>query len=112
MPATFRLTMVQANPTVGALDANAALALSAWGQGKAAGADLKAGAAAASKVKGFLTEVADGVIGAVVYDYDAQGRNIGRRLAGVSTSGAQLGSHDVTKLITEDEPYPGVSRFN
>ncbi len=75
-------------------------------------ADLKASAAVASKVKGFLTEVADGVIGAVVYDYDAQGRNIGRRLAGVSTSGAQLGSHDVTKLITEDEPYPGVSRFN
>ena len=42
MPATFRLTMVQANPTVGALDANAALALSAWGMGKAAGADLVA----------------------------------------------------------------------
>ncbi len=42
MPATFRLTMVQANPTVGALDANAALALSAWAEGKAAGADLVA----------------------------------------------------------------------
>ena len=42
MPATFRLTMVQANPTVGDLSANAALALSAWHQGKAAGADLVA----------------------------------------------------------------------
>ena len=42
MPATFRLTMVQANPTVGALDANAAIALEAWSQGKAAGSDLVA----------------------------------------------------------------------
>ena len=42
MPVTFRLTMVQANPTVGALDANAAMALSAWAVGKAAGADLVA----------------------------------------------------------------------
>ncbi len=42
MPATFRLTMVQANPTVGALDANAALALAAWHEGKAAGSDLVA----------------------------------------------------------------------
>lgn len=75
-------------------------------------ADLKAGGAAASRVKGFLTEIADGVIGAVVYDYDAQGRNIGRRLAGVSTSGTQVGSHDVTNLITGDDPYPGVNRFN
>ena len=42
MPATFRLTLVQANPTVGALEANAALALAAWQEGKAAGADLVA----------------------------------------------------------------------
>lgn len=42
MPATFRLTMVQANPSVGDLKANAALALSAWEKGKAAGADLVA----------------------------------------------------------------------
>lgn len=75
-------------------------------------ADLKASAASRSEVRGFLSEVADGTIGAIVYDYDANGRNIGRRLAGVSASGAQVGSHDVTKLIDENEPYPGVNRFN
>jgi hypothetical protein len=74
--------------------------------------DLKASAASRSEVRGFLTEVADGVIGAVLYDYDATGRNIGRRMAGVATTGAQVGSHDVTNLIGENEPYPGVSRFN
>jgi NAD+ synthase len=42
MPATFRLTLVQANPTVGALEANAALAADAWAKGRAAGADLVA----------------------------------------------------------------------
>jgi NAD+ synthase len=42
MPATFRLTLVQANPTVGALEANAALALDAWKTGKSAGADMVA----------------------------------------------------------------------
>lgn len=42
MQATFRLTLVQANPTVGALEANAALAREAWQKGKAAGADLVA----------------------------------------------------------------------
>lgn len=42
MQATFRLTLVQANPTVGALEANAALALEAWKTGKAAGADMVA----------------------------------------------------------------------
>ncbi len=75
-------------------------------------ADLQARAAATSKVKGFLTEVADGVIGAVVCDPDAQGRNIGRRLMGVSVSGTQLGSHDVTNLISGDDPNPALSRFD
>jgi len=75
-------------------------------------ADLKAAAATRSEVRGFLTEVADGTIGAVVYDFDAKGRNIGRRLAGVSSAGVQLGSHDITPLIGENEPYPGVNRFN
>jgi NAD+ synthase len=42
MQATFRLTLVQANPTVGALEANAALALDAWKTGKSAGADMVA----------------------------------------------------------------------
>ncbi|MEM9249504.1 MAG: NAD+ synthase [Pseudomonadota bacterium] len=36
----FRLTLAQLNPTVGALGANAALALDAWTQAKAAGADM------------------------------------------------------------------------
>ena len=40
MPATFRLTLVQANPTVGDLGYNAGLAQAAWAEGKAAGADL------------------------------------------------------------------------
>lgn len=38
----FRLFLVQDNPTVGALDANAAIARDAWAQGHAAGADLVA----------------------------------------------------------------------
>lgn len=42
MPATFRLTLVQANPAVGDLVGNAALAKQAWAAGKAAGADLVA----------------------------------------------------------------------
>jgi NAD+ synthase len=42
MATTFRLTLAQINPTVGALGANAALARAAWEQGKAAGADLVA----------------------------------------------------------------------
>ncbi|MES2968987.1 MAG: NAD+ synthase [Pseudomonadota bacterium] len=42
MADTFRLTLAQLNPTVGALDANAALARDAWAQAKAAGADMLA----------------------------------------------------------------------
>jgi NAD+ synthase len=38
----FRLTLAQLNPTVGALEANAALARKAWEAGKAAGADMVA----------------------------------------------------------------------
>jgi hypothetical protein len=75
-------------------------------------ADLKTSGAASSQIKGFLTEVADGTLGAIVHDFDAAGRNIGRRLAGVSTTGSQVGSHDVSRLIGESEPYPGVNRFN
>ncbi len=75
-------------------------------------ADLKASAVASSQVRGFLTEVADDVIGAVVFDYDTGGRNVGRRLAGVAANGTTSGSHDLTHLMPEDEPYPGVNRFN
>ena len=40
MTATFRLTLAQLNPTVGAIEANAEKARRAWEAGKAAGADL------------------------------------------------------------------------
>ena len=42
MADTFRLTLAQLNPSVGAIDANAALALDAWQQGRAAGAQMVA----------------------------------------------------------------------
>ena len=42
MAQTFRLTLAQLNPTVGALAGNADLALQAWQQGKAAGAQMVA----------------------------------------------------------------------
>ena len=42
MADTFRLTLAQLNPTLGAIDANAALALDAWQQGRAAGAQMVA----------------------------------------------------------------------
>jgi len=42
MADAFRLTLAQLNPAVGAIAANAALALQAWAQGRAAGADMVA----------------------------------------------------------------------
>jgi len=42
MPATFRLTLAQLNPTVGALAANADKARAAWAEARAAGADMLA----------------------------------------------------------------------
>ncbi|MFM7654407.1 MAG: NAD+ synthase, partial [Paracoccaceae bacterium] len=42
MSQTFRLTLAQLNPTVGAIEANVALAMDAWEQGRAAGADMVA----------------------------------------------------------------------
>ncbi len=42
MADTFRLTLAQLNPTVGAIAANADKAREAWAQGKAAGADMVA----------------------------------------------------------------------
>jgi NAD+ synthase len=42
MAATFRLTLAQLNPTVGAIEANAALAYDAWTQGRDAGAQMVA----------------------------------------------------------------------
>jgi len=42
MTDTFRLTLAQLNPTVGAIDANADLARDAWRQARAAGSDMVA----------------------------------------------------------------------
>ena len=42
MPATFRLTLAQLNPTLGAIEANAALAQRAWEEGRMAGAQMVA----------------------------------------------------------------------
>lgn len=42
MAATFRLTLAQLNPTLGAIEANAALAYEAWLQGRDAGAQMVA----------------------------------------------------------------------
>ena len=42
MTDTFRLTLAQLNPTVGAIDANADLARDAWAQARAAGSDMVA----------------------------------------------------------------------
>lgn len=42
MSQTFRLTLAQLNPTVGAIEANIAQAMDAWEQGRAAGADMVA----------------------------------------------------------------------
>jgi NAD+ synthase len=42
MTQSFRLTLAQLNPTLGAIEANAALALRAWEEGRAAGAQMVA----------------------------------------------------------------------
>ncbi|WP_309665278.1 NAD+ synthase [Tabrizicola sp.] len=42
MPETFRLMLAQLNPVLGAIAGNAALARKAWGEGRAAGADMVA----------------------------------------------------------------------
>jgi NAD+ synthase len=42
MPDRFRLTLAQLNPTLGAIDANAAMARAVWEDGRAAGADMVA----------------------------------------------------------------------
>jgi NAD+ synthase len=42
MAATFRLTLAQLNPTLGAIEANAALAYESWVQGREAGAQMVA----------------------------------------------------------------------
>jgi hypothetical protein len=73
-------------------------------------ANLAAGAGYTSVVKGYLSEIDTDVIGVIVYDYDASGNNVARRLAGVSKSGS-VGNLDLTQLLDEKESYPGVGRL-
>jgi len=75
-------------------------------------ADLKAGGSAVSQVKGYLAESADGVVVAVVFDYDATGKNTARRLVSVEIATGAKTSRDVATHIDEWEPYPGVLRRN
>jgi hypothetical protein len=75
-------------------------------------ADLKAAASASTQVKGHLAEAADGVVVAVVHDYDTAGRNVARRLVSVEVATGTKTSRDVGALIDEWEPYPGVMRRN
>ena len=75
-------------------------------------ADLKAAGAAVSQVKGYLAESADGTVVAVVFDYDSSGTNTARRLVSVEVATGAKTSRDVTTLVDEWEPYPGVMRRN
>ena len=75
-------------------------------------ADLKPAGSTASKVKGYLSEAADGVVVAVVFDHDASGKNTARRLVSVDVGTGAKVSRDVTALIDEWEPYPGVVKHN
>jgi hypothetical protein len=86
--------------------------LDAAGKTVALVADLKAAASAASQVKGYLAETADNVVVAVVYDYDASGKNTARRLVSVAVGTGATTSRDVTTLVDEWEPYPGVMKIN
>lgn len=74
-------------------------------------ANLVAGVDYSSRITGFLSEIDTDVIGAIVYDYDASGANVGRRLAGVRTTDAVVGNMDLTHLLDSRDSYPGVSRF-
>lgn len=73
-------------------------------------ADLTA-AGSTSTVKGYLSEVADGVVAAVVMDYQAS-RNTGRRLVQVTLATGTQASRDISGQVSEFEPYPGVSRID
>jgi hypothetical protein len=75
-------------------------------------ADLKPVASASSQVKGYLAETADNVVVAVVFDHDSSGKNTVRRLVSVDVGTGAATSRDVTALIDEWEPYPGVMKLN
>ena len=74
-------------------------------------ANLAAGGTSISSVRGFLTEVTTGSISAVVYDYDAQSKNVARRVSVVTLGGRVTANHDVTRALSASERYPGVSRL-
>jgi hypothetical protein len=75
-------------------------------------ANLKGASAATSRVRGYLAESTDNVIVAVVYDYDAAGKNTARRVVSVDAGTGVATGRDVTALLDEFEPYPGVLRMN
>ncbi|MFZ4650421.1 MAG: hypothetical protein ACOYLV_06895 [Rubrivivax sp.] len=75
-------------------------------------ADLRTGTAASSRVQGYLAESGDNAVAVIVYDRDAAGLNTARRLVTVNLGTGSQASRDVTRLIAENEPYPGVMRLN
>jgi hypothetical protein len=75
-------------------------------------ADVKGAGVATSRVKGYLSEVYDDAVAAVVFDYDTAGNNIARRLVTVAITSGTQSSRDVSQVISESEPYPGVMRLN
>jgi hypothetical protein len=75
-------------------------------------ADLAAAAPVTSHVRGYLAEVATNMVAAVVYDYDANGTNVARRLVTVDLSSGATSTRDITAMIDEFEPYPGVLALN
>jgi hypothetical protein len=54
----------------------------------------------------------DNVVVAVVFDYDAKGKNTARRLVSVDVGTGVATSRDVTPLMDEWEQYPGVMKRN
>lgn len=75
-------------------------------------ADLKGSAAATSRVLGYLSEVGDTLVAAIVFDYDATGANVARRLVKVDTATGAISSRDVSPLVRETDAYPGVTRLD
>ncbi|MBK7614811.1 MAG: hypothetical protein IPJ08_10130 [Burkholderiales bacterium] len=63
-------------------------------------------------MRGYLAEAKDNLLAVVVYDRDAAGNNTARRLVRVDVSTGVQVERDVSKLISENEPYPGVMRLN
>lgn len=75
-------------------------------------ADLTASGASSAQVKGFVSEVGDKRVAAVVFDFDAVGKNTARRLVTVDLVTGVQSSRDVSALMRETESYPGVMRLN